>query len=112
MGQRIPVPTNDSKLKDQRISSLCTLVSYSNLALVVTAWHTTMDDLSQPMTKMMTGVICALSASDGKGGGWWFGVCCYSVLTSPHPNIFWYCNTATATIKYVEMKVCLKHGAI
>ena len=52
---------------------------------------------------------CALHASYGKGGGWWFGAYRHSVLTSPHPSIYWY---TAGTINYVEMKVHPKHCAI
>ena len=52
---------------------------------------------------------CALDASQGKGGGWWFGSCRHSVLTRPHPSIFWY---TAGTINYVEMKVRPKHCAL
>lgn len=37
----------------QKISLFCVLVSYSNLVLIVITWHTTMDDLSQPMIKII-----------------------------------------------------------
>ena len=45
---------NTLESMDQRISSHCTLVSYSNLALVMITWNTTMKDLSQPMMKITT----------------------------------------------------------
>ena len=32
---------------------------------------------------------CAQSSSQGKGGGWWFGSCSNSILTRPHPTIYW-----------------------
>ena len=53
---------------------------------------------------------CALRNSEGAGGGWWFGACCHSALTRPHPRIFW--HTASTTINYVEMKVRPKQCAI
>ena len=43
---------------DQKISSLFTLVSYSNLVMVVMTWGTTMEDLSQSMTRTtITGAV-------------------------------------------------------
>ena len=61
MGRSILIPMSTSELMDQRTSSLCTLVSYNNLALVVITWHTTMDDVSPLMTKIMiTGVSIVL----------------------------------------------------
>ena len=56
---------------------------------------------------------CAQSSTNahgGHGGGWWFGYCSFSVLTRPHPHIFW--HTISSTIKYVEMKVRPKQCAI
>ena len=46
---------------------------------------------------------CALNSGQGNGGGWWYNACRYSVLTRPHPNIFWY--TQNSIINYVEMKI-------
>ena len=53
MGRSIPIPISISKLMDQRINSLCTLDSYSNLVLVVIIiWYTTIVH-SLLMTKIM-----------------------------------------------------------
>ena len=54
---------------------------------------------------------CAQSSSHvhgGHGGGWWFGYCSHSVLTSPHPNIHWY---RYRSITHVEMKIRPKQCA-
>ena len=51
-----------------------------------------------------------INPSYGNGGGWWFGACSHSVLTKPHPNIYWY--TISSTINYVEMKIRPKQCAI
>ena len=54
---------------------------------------------------------CAQSSNNvhgGHGGGWWFGYCSHSVLTSPHPNIHWY---RYRSITHVEMKVRPKQCA-
>ena len=73
MGRSILILMSTSELMDQRTSSLCTLVSYNNLALVVITWHTTMDDLSLLMTKIMiagvTIVLSMLAKVKEVGGG-------------------------------------------
>ena len=47
---------------------------------------------------------CALS----RQGGWWFRSCSNTVLTKPHPYIYWY---GISNINYVEMKVRPKQCA-
>lgn len=39
----------------------------------------------------------------GYGGAWWFSGCSRSVLTRPHPYVYWYAGETT-----IEMKVCQK----
>ena len=54
---------------------------------------------------------CAQSQSalsGGHGGGWWFGLCAYSVFTRPHPNVYWH---ESHSITHVEMKVRPKQCA-
>ena len=41
-------------------------------------------------------------------GGWWFGSCAHSVLTKPHPGIYW---NGFNSITHVEMKVRPKQCA-
>ena len=53
---------------------------------------------------------CALNNGYGNGGGWWFGSCSHSVLTTPHTKIYWNPISRSA-INHVEMKVRPKHCA-
>ena len=54
---------------------------------------------------------CALSSAGpthGHGGGWWYKDCSWSVITPPHPKIYWYGRG----INYVEMRVRPKQYAL